>query len=227
MKIIQPTFTISNKAAYGLATGEFIRTGGVIRNSDTGKIFEHLKDTASRNLKSGNRPLAKIAKTNSLAIKKSTTLSLNTKFAVGTLIVAGVVAIGYGSYRLFTYIKKQSEAKQSVDEMQKNNDLIEYNPQLTEYFNNMQAKKMTLSSIKKVISFFENYSNGDLAIEISDEEMMVIRNLVVRYTIKLFETNKISMDNYQLSIDAKTNNNKDLLGEIVYAIKMQQQIFAK
>jgi hypothetical protein len=227
MKIIHPDFTISDKSAAGLLAGKYVRTGGVIRNRDTGKIVEHLKDISSRDLKGGNQAVAQTAKTTSVVIKKSRTLSLGSKFAVGTLIVVGVAAIGYGSYSLFTYMQKQKEAKQRVDETQKNNDLIEYNPQLTEYFNNMQTKKMKLSSIKKVISFFEKYSKGDLAIEISNEELLVIRNLIVKYTIKLCETNKISIDNYRLTIDAKTIKNEDLLGEIVYATKIQQEIFAK
>ena len=85
---------------------------------------------------------------------------------------------------------------------------------------------MTLSSVKKVIEFFEKYSNGELAIEISDEEMLVIRNIIVRYTIKLCEINKISVDNKHLSIQPKTKIKKELLDDIFYATKFQQRIFA-
>ncbi len=226
MKIIQPAFTISDKAAAGLAAGKYIRTGGVVRDAK-GKIIEHLKDTASRDRISNNPSVAVATKNTSVAIKESKTLSLGSKFAVATIIVVGVVAIGYGSYKLVTYLKRVSEAKQRANASQENNDVIVYNPQLTEYFNKMQTQKMTLSSIKEVISFFEKYSNGDLAIEISDAEMLVIRNLIVKFTIKLCEANKISFDNIKLTIDAKTTKKKDLLGDIVYATKMQQQIFSK
>ena len=224
--LIQPTFVISDSVAAGLATRELYRSGGVIRKSATGEIVEHLKDAVPKDFASNKVAISETAKATNVAIAKGTTLSLGGKIAVGTLIVAGLVAVGYGSYRLIMYIKNQSEIKQHKETNQDSNDILTYNPQLTKYFNNIQTKKMTLSSVKKVIEFFEKYSNGELAIEISDEEMLVIRNIIVRYTIKLCEINKISVDNKHLSIQPKTKINKNLLDDIVYATKFQQRIFS-
>jgi uncharacterized membrane-anchored protein YhcB (DUF1043 family) len=232
MQVIQPFFDISDAAAAGLAAGTLVRTGGVIRDAATKQIFEHLKDAAPNNATSSSQAVINTAKTanvakasTSVAIKESTSLSLGRKFAVGTLIVVGVVAIGYGSYRLFTYLKKRSDEKRQKELIKQNNEVIAYNPELTEYFNHMQTQSMTLSSIKKVVDFFEKYSDSDLSIEITYEEMMVIRNLIVRYTIKLCEANHISLEGKQLSFEAKPQNKDDLLREILYATQVQEKIF--
>ncbi len=227
MQVIQPKFNISDFAFAGLATGEFVRTGGVIRNAATGKIVEHLQDAISNNTDSSNQAIIEAAKAStSVSVTKSTSLSLRNKFAVGTLVVVGVAAVGYGSYKLYTYLKKRSIDKKQGEVIKEESEVIIYNPELTDYFNHMQTQSMSLSSIKKVVEFFERYSNSDLAIEITDEEMMVIRNLIVRYTIKLCESNNISLDDKQLFVEAKTSNQNELLQEIIYATNVQEEIFA-
>ena len=234
MPIIQPDFYISEAAAVGLALGKFVRTGGVIRDAATKQIVEHLKDAVSKDSLSATQAVnesfktASVAKAStSIAIKESTSLSLGRKFAVGTLFFVGVAAIGYGSYRLYTYLKERSDKKKQEEVKKENAEVISYNPELTEYFNNMQTQSMTISSIKKVVEFFENYSNCDLSIEISNEEMMVLRNLIVRYTIKLCESNKISIEDKQLLVEAKSKNSDDLVREIIYATKVQEEVFSR
>ncbi|GEM_PF-3331487 len=233
MAVIQPTFEISDLAAAGLAVGKYVRTGGVIRNASSGQIIEHLKDTFGNDKVSSSSAIlesvdvASVAKSSTrVAVKEITSVSLARKFAVGTLIVVGVAAIGYGSYRLFTYLKKRTEDNKQIEVINENNDVIEYNPELTEYFNNMQTQSMTLDSIKDVAKFFETYSNGDIEIEITDEEMRVMRNLIVRYTIKLCESNKISLESRQLDTETNIIDANDLLEEILYATKVQEEIFA-
>lgn len=227
MPVIQPVLSMSEAAEAGLNLGNLFISGGVVRETATGKIFEHLKDETTKNPVSSIESALETAKTASVAkastsvvVKETTSLSLGRKFAVGTLIVVGVAAIGYGSYRLYTYLKKRSDEK-------KQEELIAYNPELTEYFNNMQTQSMSLSSIKKVVYFFDHYSNGDLSIEITDQELLVIRNLIVRYTIKLCESNNISIDNKQLFIEAKATVKSELVQDIVYATKIQEVIFSK
>lgn len=109
--------------------------------------------------------------------------------------------------------------------MKKENNVFLYNTELTEYINNMQSQSMSLSSIKKVIDFLDEYSKSDLSIEITDDEMMVIRNIIIRYTIKLCESNNISLENKQLHIDSNTLNRSEMIQEIVNAVKVQEEIF--
>ena len=227
MPIIQPLLSMSDLAEAGLASGKYIRRAGNIVEVATGRVVEQLKDVISNNRETSSQAIIEASKeTANIAIKESTSISLRNKFAVGTLVVVGVAAVGYGSYKLYTYLKKRSDDKKQEEVIKEENDVIIYNPELTEYFNHMQSQSMSLSSIKKVVDFFERYSDKDLAIEITDEEMMVIRNLIVRYTIKLCESNNISLDDKHLFVEAKTLNQNDLLQEIIYATNVQEEIFA-
>jgi hypothetical protein len=227
MQIIQPPLSMSDLAAAGLSSGKYIRRAGNIVEVATGRVVEQLKDVFSNELENSGQALVETAKASAnIAIKESTSLSLRNKFAVGTLVVVGVAAVGFGSYKLYTYLKKRSNDKKQDEVIKEENDVIVYNPELTEYFNNMQTQSMSLSSIKKVVEFFENYRNSDLTIEISDEEMMVIRNIIVRYTIKLCESNNICLEDKQLFVEAKTSNKNELLQEIIYASNIQEEIFA-
>jgi len=221
VQVSQPTFNIPEVIAAGLASGEYKQFGGIVRDAFSGQIVTHLKEVTQKDSSSTSQAIAEVAKTSAnIVVKKSTASSLGKKFSVGTIIVVGVAAIGYGSFRLYTYLKKRSEEK-------KQEGLIAYNPELTEYFNNMQTQSMSLSSVKKVVDFFDHYSSGDLSIEISDQELLVIRNLIVRYTIKLCESNNISIDNKQLVIETKSTVKSELMKDIVYATRVQEEIFAK
>jgi len=219
-QIIQPLLKITEEIQRGLDNGDLIRISGVIRDAKTGQIVVFLEEIVTNETSNLGREITETVKTSaSVVVKKSTASSLGKKFAVGTIIVVGVAAIGYGSYRLYTYLKKRSEEK-------KQEGLIDYNPELTEYFNNMQTQSMSLSSVKKVVDFFDHYSSGDLSIEITEQELLVIRNLIVRYTIKLCESNNISIDNKQLVIEAKAIVKSELMQDIVYATRVQEEIFA-
>lgn len=221
--VIQPIFELSELIKAGLATGKFVRTGGVIRDAATGKIVEILKDAISKESVNATQDIVdSVSKTTDVAVVNSTTLALGKKFSVGFIFVVGVAAVSYGTYRLYTYLKKRSDDKKHEEA---ENEVIIYNPELTEYFNNMQTQSMSISSIKKVVDFFEKFSIGDLSIEISEEEMLVIRNIIVRYTIKLCESNNISLTDKQLHVETDKISEKELLLEIINAIKVQEEIF--
>lgn len=226
MQVIQPNFNISDFAYEGLLNGEFVRIGGVIRERATGKIVEILKDAANKDSVNSIQTVVDAVKTStSITVKKSTSLSLGKKFSVGFFFVVGVAAVSYGTYRLYTYLKKRSDEKKHEEVEKAENEVIIYNPELTEYFNNMQTQSMSISSIKKVVEFFEKFSNGDLSIEISKEEMLVIRNIIVRYTIKLCESNNISLSDKQLNVETDKLSEKELLKGIINAIRVQEEIY--
>lgn len=225
MPIIQPTLSYSDLAASGLADGTLYFSGGVIRETANGHVFEHLKDVVSTNQMEKTEIVTK--ESTNIAIKKSTKMSLGSKFAIGSLIVVGVSALAYGGYKLYTYIsdKNQNNNKDEDKKINDNNSIISYNPELTDYFNSMQAQTLTIKEIKEVIAFFDAYSNGNLSIEISQEELLVLRNIIVRYTIKLLEANNIELESKPLEIEASSNSKEELLKEINKAIKIQEKVF--
>ena len=225
MPVIQPTLSYSDLAASGLANGTLYFSGGVIRETANGHVFAHLKDAASTNQTETKKIISK--ESTNIAVKNSTKMSLGSKFAIGSLIVVGVTALAYGGYKLYTYIaeKSQTNEKSGNKKNNDNNSIISYNPDLTEYFNSIQSKTLTIKEIKKVITFFDAYSNDELSIEISQEELLVLRNLIVRYTKKLLETNNIELESKPLEIEASSNSKEDILKEINKAIKIQEEVF--
>lgn len=229
MPTVQPPFDISNEMLLEVMTGKLNITGAVVRDA-TGQIVKHLEPAATKSIVESTQPVVEaatsIAKEATTSIAKETSKSLGQKFAVGTLIVAGLAAAGYGTYKLVTYLKKQAVKKDLSQSKVVSDEIITFNPELTEYLNRMQNQSMTLDSIKNVVSFFENYNNNNLPIEVTDDEMKVLRNIIVRYTIKLCELNQISLDDKKLVLEAESTNKDDLIYEILYATNIQQGLFA-
>ena len=214
-KILQPTFIISDEIAAGLASGALKRTGGVIRNRATGEIVEHLKDGLARDTISEVAPKAAAS-----AATKSVGLSTTAKVGIGALVIAVVVGVAYGGYKLYGFIKKKKETGNNEDQV----ELIGYNPEITEYLNATKNKTMSFDKIVGVVKFFELYSSGkDLNIEITDNELLTMRNIFVKYAIALSETNKLKEPN--LNLEAKSQKREDLLEEALIALRYQEDIF--
>lgn len=55
--------------------------------------------------------------------------------------------------------------------------------------------------------------------------MLVIRNIIVRYTIKLCESNNISLSDKQLNVETDKLSEKELLKGIINAIRVQEEIY--
>jgi len=228
MPVIQPKLSMSDVAASGIANGTLYQDGGVIRNKKTGTIFEILKDAGKDTINETQKSVTK-APTTSATAKSVSKMSIGSKFAIGTLIVVGVSALAYGGYKLYTYLSKKDDKKKHDEDIAKEekSDVIYYNPDLTDYLNSFQTKTLSIKKIKNVIDFFDAYSNGNLEIEISDEEMMVLRNLIVRYTIKLEKANHVYLESIPLKVEAPSKDKNDLLKEINEATEIQEKIFER
>lgn len=212
MRVIQPAFTISEKAYAGIASGQYVRIGGVVRSISDGRIVEHLKDVATVKTaitNSANKTALSTTVSNGLPIGKTALISGCVGFGV-----AALTGLGFWAWKHF---KKRSEEK-------KQEETDTYKEYLDEYITNIQTQNLSLRSIKNVFDFFDHFSNGDLSIEITDEELKVLRDIIVRYTIKLCETNDIVIKN-KIPLQDKSTSRKDLLQEIKYATKIQEQVY--
>jgi len=223
-------FDISEEIIIGLISGKYIRTGGVIRDT-AGRIVLILKDGVSNNSSEATAnamqsvDVASAAESAAkVAIKDGSRVALGKNIAMGALVVAGLTAAGIGTYKLVTYLKKHKEDNKSVEVLSENYVVFENNPELIEYFNNMQTQNMTLKSIREISKFFVTYSNGEVDIEITDEELKAIRNVIVRYTIKLCEVNEFGIENREFDTETSIKDANDLLEEILFATKIQEDV---
>lgn len=86
---------------------------------------------------------------------------------------------------------------------------------------------MSLNVLKRTIAFVDSISNGnDVTIEISDEEMTVLRNIITRYLVQLCKANNVPIKNKVLSIDAKVQSKELSLKEIKNSLAIQEKIFS-
>ena len=213
--IIQPTLEIADEIAAGLSSGIYKRDGGVIRNASTGEIVKILKDTEIKNSISSTAPTIADA----AAVSKKVGLSTGAKVGIGVLVVVGVSLATYGAYKLYAFVKKKNVKKKDT------NALIGYNPEITEYLNAAQNKTMSFDKIVGVVKFFEMYSEGkNLNIEISNDELLALRNIFVKYAIALAKQNNIEYEPV-LAIEVKSKKTEDLLEESLVALKFQREIF--
>ena len=135
------------------------------------------------------------------------------------MVVASVALATFGAYKLYAFVKNKNSKKED------GNALIGYNPEITEYLNATQNKTMSFDKIVGVVLFFEKYLDGkDLNIEISNDELLVLRNVFVKYASALAKENKIESKPV-LTIEAKSHKTKDILEESLVALRFQKDAF--
>lgn len=226
----------SELAAAGLKKGtlEWMSKGtkAVIVDSATKQIFEIPKMAAvtKEATKSASRSLVKESAKEGLP--------LGGKIGIGVTVVVGVAAIGYGAYKLVTYLRnkkdeerKNSESVQQIaaeSESPSSNVVLYKVPALDNYINNVYNQSCTMSiyDITEAFNFLNDYSRGDLSIEISQEEMLVLRNIMVRYAKKLAEKNpSLKLTEAVPAIEAPSKRKEDLLRDSMLSLRLQQEVF--
>ena len=99
--------------------------------------------------------------------------------------------------------------------------------EVAEYISHINNQTMSLNVLKRTIAFVDSISNGnDVTIEISDEEMTVLRNIITRYLVQLCKANNVPIKNKVLSIDAKVQPKELSLKEIKNSLAIQEKIFS-
>ena len=208
MKLIQRPLQMSDETWGKILNGKAYVDGGVVRD-DGGRIVEILKEAS---LENGSSQVNNVVSNTS-----KISLSTGQKVVIGTLVVAGAAAVGYGVYKLVGVIKKK-KAKQQTD-------IIGYNPEITEYVNGVVQGQLSLGSIKKMIIFFEMFgANDDVNIDISVEEMKVLINLSKRYLENICKINNIPIDS-SLLIESKSNTKEEAVEEMVLLLNKEKELF--
>lgn len=205
--VVQPLMKIPEKYVAGLATGKYIRKGGVIRNQK-GQIVAFLEEIADNK---NSTYLSKVAKS-SKVLKKSW-------IALG--VVLGVSTVATGVY--LTY-NKSKEKKQNID---KEEIITEgFNKSLTNYINAIKNGDLSLEILEDFIwnvNFIkENSENKEIKIEISINQLEELLNLIYKYTIELAEINNIDAESVR---DNRENHKNDSFSIIIYCLNYQKEIF--
>jgi len=167
MAIIKDTFDIPDDIAIGLASGLYIRIGGVVRyaiGSNKGQIVKHLKSISLPS----ETPAALSATEQLYAFGKN-----HKKLLIGfAAIASGIAAIGsiYAVYSLYKRTRFQKAFKQYIDAIRAG----ELNVEIIENLEN------ELSNIKSV--------------NLKSTELLLLIDHIRNYTIHLAENNTIDLD---------------------------------
>ena len=175
--IVQPTFYIPPEIAAGLLSGDFIRYGGVVRDT-AGRLVVHLREVPTP-----ENAVEEVAKRAAASIKNPWVA-----VAAGALILVAV-----GGAVVLAVKSQKKDAKPEVPECVK-----QYNGSLRTYLEAIRAGRLDVETIDRLIADLDAvmaYAEvSDTAVAFSAEQLETLTKIVIEYTTRLAEANEIVLD---------------------------------
>lgn len=179
--IQQVAFDIPKEIALGLASGEYVQYGGVVRDA-AGHIVKHLEPADVSN--DVNKAIQVAAQAIQLAKE-------NKKTAIGVLAVAGVAAAGGAVYAGVTHLqhKKEERARKTA--------LDDFNAAFSEYLKALGNSELTVEKIDELENAISALSGSEkgCTIEIESEQFKNLVKSVRDYTERLSKANSAKSSN--------------------------------
>lgn len=190
--IQQVAFDIPKEIALGLASGEYVQYGGVVRDA-AGHIVKHLEPADVSN--DVNKAIQVAAQAIQLAKE-------NKKTAIGVLAVAGVAAAGGAVYAGVTHLqhKKEERARKTA--------MDDFNAAFSEYLKALGNSELTVEKIDELenaISALSGSKKG-CTIEIESEQFKSLVKSVRDYTERLSKANNAKSSNVVFKLFEKKPN---------------------
>lgn len=190
--IQQVAFDIPKEIALGLASGEYVQYGGVVRDA-AGLIVKHLEPADVSN--DVNKAIQVAAQAIKLAKE-------NKKTAIGVLAVAGVAAAGGAVYAGVTHLqhKKEERARKTA--------MDDFNAAFSEYLKALGNSELTVEKIDELENTISALSGSekDCTIEIESEQFKGLVKSVRDYTERLSKANSAKSSNVVFKLFEKKPN---------------------
>ena len=190
--IQQVAFDVPKEIALGLASGEYVQYGGVVRDA-AGHIVKHLEPVNVSN--DVNRAMQVAAQAIQLAKE-------NKKAAIGVLAVAGVAAAGGAVYAGVTHLqhKKEERARKTA--------LDDFNAAFSEYLKALGNSELTVEKIDELENAISALSGSEkgCTIEIESEQFKSLVKSVRDYTERLSKANSAKSSNVVFKLFEKKPN---------------------
>lgn len=190
--IQQVAFDIPKEIALGLASGEYVQYGGVVRDA-AGHIVKHLEPADVSN--DVNKAIQVAAQAIQLAKE-------NKKTAIGVLAVAGVAAAGGAVYAGVTHLqhKKEERARKTA--------MDDFNAAFSEYLKALGNSELTVEKIDELENAISALSGSEkgCAIEIESEQFKSLVKSVRDYTERLSKANSAKSSNVVFKLFEKKPN---------------------
>lgn len=179
--IQQVAFDVPKEIALGLASGEYVQYGGVVRDA-AGHIVKHLEPADVSN--DANKAMQVAAQAIQLAKE-------NKKAAIGVLAVAGVAAAGGAVYAGVTHLqhKKEERARKTA--------MDDFNAAFSEYLKALGNSELTVEKIDELENAISALSGSEkgCTIEIESEQFKGPVKSVRDYTERLSKANSAKSSN--------------------------------
>lgn len=179
--IQQVAFDVPKEIALGLASGEYVQYGGVVRDA-AGHIVKHLEPADVSN--DANKAMQVAAQAIKLAKE-------NKKATIGVLAVAGVAAAGGAVYAGVTHLqhKKEERARKTA--------LDDFNAAFSEYLKALGNSELTVEKIDELENAISALSGSEkgCTIEIESEQFKSLVKSVRDYTERLSKANSAKSSN--------------------------------
>ncbi len=190
--IQQVAFDIPKKIALGLASGEYVQYGGVVRDA-AGHIVKHLEPADVSN--DVNKAIQVAAQAIQLAKE-------NKKTAIGVLAVAGVAAAGGAVYAGVTHLqhKKEERARKTA--------MDDFNAAFSECLKALGNSELTVEKIDELENAISALSGSEkgCTIEIESEQFKSLVKSVRDYTERLSKANSAKSSNVVFKLFEKKPN---------------------
>ena len=190
--IQQVAFDVPKEIALGLASGEYVQDGGVVRDA-AGHIVKHLEPADISN--DANKAMQVAAQAIQLAKE-------NKKTAIGVLAVAGVAAAGGAVYARVTHLqhKKEERARKTA--------MDDFNAAFSEYLKALGNSELTVEKIDELENAISALSGSEkgCTIEIESEQFKSLVKSVRDYTERLSKANSAKSSNVVFKLFEKKPN---------------------
>ncbi len=190
--IQQVAFDIPKEIALGLASGEYVQYGGVVRDA-AGHIVKHLEPADVSN--DVNKAIQVAAQAIQLAKE-------NKKTAIGVLAVAGVAAAGGAVYAGVTHLqhKKEERARKTA--------MDDFNAAFSEYLKALGNSELTVEKIDELENAISALSGSEkgCTIEIESKQFKSLVKSVRDYTERLSKANSAKSSNVVFKLFEKKPN---------------------
>ena len=208
--IQQVAFDIPKEIALGLASGEYVQYGGVVRDA-AGHIVKHLEPADVSN--DVNKAIQVAAQAIQLAKE-------NKKAAIGVLAIAGVAAAGGAVYAGVTHLqhKKEERARKTA--------MDDFNAAFSEYLKALGNSELTVEKIDELENAISALSGSEkgCTIEIESEQFKSLVKSVRDYTERLSKANSAKSSNVVFKLFEKKPNDISGLKE---CLAMQREILTQ
>lgn len=175
--IIQPTFDVPLELAEGIASGDLVRHGGVVRDT-AGRLVAHLKE-----IPTPEKALEEVTKSVAHRVKSRWV-------AMGAGVLT-LVVLGGGIVLASRNWKKDSEP--AIPEC-----VQIFNRSLRAYLDAIQNRRLDADIIDRLITDLDAVivygDEGDTAVAFSPDRLATLTKVILDYTSELAKANHIELD---------------------------------